>query len=114
MLRKSTVLLLVCLSFVLIGCGVSLVPFRDVRKVHSEANFKFEVEVSVSVAETRDPQLFMYAEDVKYNQEAGKMVVKNAYLSSNQDRDSATIFIEEATFKFKFPTEVKITNHKSN
>ena len=58
--------------------------------------------------------IIMYAEDVKYDQETGKLQVKNAYASGNYDRQSNAIFIEEATFVFKFPTEVTIKNLKKS
>ncbi len=110
MFKKSIFLVLACLSFVLLGCG--RVSWRETRAATVNKNFK--IVVTVSVSETTDPVIVMYAEDVKYDQEAGKLQVKNAYTSSNYDRDSNVIFIEEATFVFKFPTEVTIENLKSS
>ena len=112
MKKVAIFLSLIFVAILLQACGE--VQPQDIKKAVF-TNSKYVVKITVDVYHSNDPIIYIYAQEVVYNKEVKTLLIKKGYLGSYSGIPSeSAIYIEEATFQFKFTTSVTIKNLYTN
>ncbi|TSC75194.1 MAG: hypothetical protein G01um101444_40 [Parcubacteria group bacterium Gr01-1014_44] len=105
MKKVAIFLSLIFMVFLLQSCGLAK-PY-DIKKV-ALANSKYLVKITADINLHLDPTIYIWAEEVIYEQNEKRVHIKNGWLANEEYAHGASFFLKEVTFQIVFPVSLTI------